>query len=92
MAAATNAFALTETYTAVATSVVSGVVQYMGGTSPMVRIHCGTGAPADGTANYLLIGATGDLFRSFSWNNFTTGDNVYARADRGTANVTVVIS
>lgn len=90
MAASTDRDNLTTSaYTEVAASSVTGVVQHMGGS--LVRIHVGTALPSADTEDYLLIGAFGDLPRRFEWQGFTTGDNVYARADTGTS-VTVTVA
>ncbi len=89
MAASTDTDALTTSaYTLVATDSVSGVVQHKGGSN--VRIHVGSSLPSADTDDYLLIGSMGNLPSAFSWNGFTTGDDVYARADRDTATVTTV--
>jgi len=91
MAASTTRTALTTSaYTALATSSISGVIQHMGGS--MVRIHVGSSLPAAGVDTYILIGSIGDLFRSFSWNGFTTGDIVYGRADTDTSIVTTIVA
>lgn len=88
MAASTTTTALTPAYALLATSSVSGLVQHKGGHS-LVRIHVGSSAPADATADYILIGSRGDLFRSFSWGGLTTGDKIYARSDDATLGATV---
>lgn len=88
MAASTDSDALTTTYTQLATDSVAGLVQHMAG-SP-VRIHVGSSAPSDSTADYVLIGGNGQLPMAFSWSGFTTGDDVYGRAHEGTALVSTV--
>ena len=90
MAAATTATSLTSSaYSVLATSIAQGLIQHRGG--GMVRIHVGSSLPAADTNNYLLIGTIGDLFRSFSWSGFTTGDIVYGRADDTAATVVSVV-
>jgi hypothetical protein len=89
MAASTDTDALTITaYTLVATDAAAGMVQHMGGSK--VRIHVGTSLPDAATVDYVLIGSEGDLPRTFSWTGYGSGDDVYARADLGTAIVSTV--
>jgi len=89
MAASTDTDELTAAaYTLVATDSVSGVVQHKRGS--MVRIHVGSSLPDADTVDYIRIGSIGNLPSAFSWNGFTTGDDVYARAEEGTALVSTV--
>lgn len=90
MAATTTSTNLTNAaYSVLSTSIASGVIAHRGG--GMVRIHCGTTLPAADSNNYLLIGSIGDLFRTFSWSGFTTGDIVYGRAHDTPATVVSVV-
>jgi hypothetical protein len=89
MAASTDTDSLTTAaYTQVATDSVSGVVQHRGGS--LVRIHVGSSLPDVATEDFIIIGSQGNLPTAFSWSGFTTGDDVYARADSGTALVSTV--
>lgn len=89
MAASTDTDELTTSaYTLVASSSVAGVVQHKRGN--LVRIHVGSSLPSADTEDYVTIGSSGNLPSAFSWNGFTSGDNVYARADFGTALVSTV--
>jgi hypothetical protein len=88
MAASTDHDSLTTSYTQLAADSASGLVQYMSGKN--VRIHVGSSTPSDATTDYILIGGNGKLPLAFSWAGLTTGDDVYARADEGTATVVTV--